>query len=149
MSSLISPQLSPLTSRLDFSQISPEIIRKEVKAEVNRIWPGEHLATLTKERIRHVAEELTPRLDHVEDELNKIGIAIKGVACSIFEIKNADKSFFDRVKSLETRIEKMLSPSEEYMKLQAQNKRDLIAIIVTVVSVSAIILAAIVAVTLL
>lgn len=144
MTSISSSSSSPILSRPTSNIFNSEKEKEEVMANTRRIWPQEELSTLTKERIRHFDEDLQPRLNHVESELGKIGAMIKELATTIFEVKNADTAFFDRVTEMEGRIKKMLEPSEEYQNLQSQLKKDMIAIIATISSVAIIILGAIV-----
>lgn len=124
--------------------LSESFIKEEVFQQTKRIWPEEELTKLSSERIRHFNEDLQPRLNYLESAINKIGVTIKELANAVFDIKNADTAFFTRVKEMEGRIEKMLEPSEEYQKLQAQSKKDLITIIATISTVAVVILGAIV-----
>lgn len=145
-SSLTSPS-SPIQQRyFPIHSMKDEMVNEPTEpVESKKLWPTEQMANIARERIRHIDENLTPRIGIVEAQLAKIGEAIKSVGDSLLGIKDADKDFFDRVKNLEGRIEKMLEPSQEYQNLQAQNKRDLITIIATVAAVAAIIIGVVIA----
>lgn len=138
--SSISSSSSPSVPHL----LSESFIKEEVITQTRKLWPEEELTKLSSERIRHFNEDLQPRLNYLESAINKIGVTIKELANAVFDIKNADAAFFTRVKEMEGRIEKMLEPSEEYQKLQAQSKKDLITIIATISTVAVVILGAIV-----
>lgn len=136
MSSSISHSSFPVSS--DFYD------QNEVREEVKKIWPTEELARLSAERVKHIQEDLTPRLDKVERQLGKIGEVIKKVTETVLEIKNADEIFLKWEEKMKSRISNMLEPSEEYKKLSQQNKHDLIAIISALVTGTLLIVGAIV-----